>query len=82
MASNSKKVATTAMTGKQPSNNPTRQFLEETWLELRYKVTWPNRPQLIKATTVVLVVVILVALYVYLADIVFGYILKPLMGSH
>lgn len=81
MASNSKK-ATTVMSGKQPSNNPTRQFLEETWLELRYKVTWPTRPQLAKSTSVVLAVVVIVAIYVYLLDVAFGYILKPLMASH
>jgi preprotein translocase SecE subunit len=80
MASNSKKVTTAV--GKQPSNNPTRQFLDETWLELRYKVTWPNRAQLTKLTAVVLVVVVIVSVYVYVLDMAFGSILKPLMDSH
>ena len=54
-----------------------KQFLQETWLELRYKVTWPDpKTQLVKSTMVVLTVVVVVSIFIYLLDVAYGYVLR------
>jgi len=60
-----------------PKSNRMKQFLEETWVELRYKVTWPNpKTQLVRSTSVVLAVVVIVSIYIYLLDIFFAFVLR------
>jgi preprotein translocase SecE subunit len=61
------------------SANRTRQFLEETWVELRYKVTWSSKQQLLKSTSVVLTVVLIVSLFIYVLDTIFGAILRKFL---
>ena len=68
---NEKKAVATGSSGDR-----TKQFLHETWVELRYKVSWPNREQLIKSTCVVLVGVVIIALYVYVLDMSLGWVLR------
>jgi preprotein translocase subunit SecE len=65
-----------AIVPRDSSTGKLRQFLQETWVELRYKVTWPSRTQLIRTTMVVLSVVILVSLFIYIADMFFGFVLR------
>ena len=60
-----------------PSGNKMRQFLQETWNELRYKVTWPDpKTQLVKSTSTVLAVVVFCSAFIYVLDVVFGFVLK------
>ena len=56
----------------------TKQFFKEVRIELK-KVTWPTRKETMAATSVVLVVVFLVAPYLGLVDIVLNKALKLLM---
>jgi preprotein translocase subunit SecE len=58
------------------SGGKARQFLEEAWLELRYKVTWSSRQQLLKSTSVVLAVIVIVSLFIYVLDMVFAAVLR------
>lgn len=61
---------------RAPSANKVKQFLSETWVELRYKVTWPTRPQLIKSTSVVVTVVVIVSIFIYVLDMALGALLR------
>jgi preprotein translocase SecE subunit len=66
-----------AVMPRDSSSNRLKQFLEETWVELRYKVTWPNpRTELIRTTLVVLTVVILMSVFIYVLDMIFAFILS------
>jgi preprotein translocase subunit SecE len=56
---------------KAVQRNRGSQFLSEVIAELR-KVSWPGRGQLAQGTTVVLVVVAIVAVYVAIVDEIFG----------
>ena len=49
--------------------NATRVFLEESWAELQ-RVTWPDYEQLKNATFVIIVFSILVALIIFVMDLV------------
>ena len=60
---------------KQNIINRFRQFLGEVNIESR-KVVWPNRKELITSTTVVIVTVVLVALFIGVVD----FILSRLIG--
>lgn len=53
-------------------------FLRETWMELRWKTTWPKKDELIRSTLLVISVVLIVAAYIGLADIIVAAITKPL----
>lgn len=57
----------------------TRQFVEESWLELR-KVTWPDYGQLKNATLVIIVFTILVSLVIWLMDLSIRTIVDFLLG--
>jgi preprotein translocase subunit SecE len=72
MASNSRKAAV----AQARSTNRIKQFLEETWVELRYKVTWPAKTPLIRSTAVVLAVVVIVSVFIYILDTFFGFVLR------
>lgn len=51
--------------------NRTKRFLGEVNIEAR-KVVWPNRKELVASTTVVIVTVLLVAIFIGLMDFVFS----------
>ncbi len=70
------------MMAKRPQTPP-KQFLEEAWVELK-KTSWPTRDTLTKSTSVVLALVVSVALFVYVLDLVLQRIAVPLFtgGAH
>jgi preprotein translocase subunit SecE len=51
----------------QDSARGTKEFIEESWVELT-KVHWPSRKETYAATLVVIVVVILVSIYLAVVD--------------
>ncbi|MFA4858006.1 MAG: preprotein translocase subunit SecE [Candidatus Margulisiibacteriota bacterium] len=57
--------------------NKVTQFLRETLAELK-KVTWPDRKYVTVASTMILVIVILVAFFVMLVDFGFAEVFKIL----
>ncbi len=57
----------------------TTNFVEESWDELQ-RVTWPDWPQLKNATLVVIVFCILVALVIWIMDIVSRFVIDLIMG--
>ncbi|MCL5292327.1 MAG: preprotein translocase subunit SecE [Actinobacteria bacterium] len=52
-------------------------FLREVRIELT-KVSWPNRPEIVASTIVVLVAVTFFALYIGGIDLIFIYLIKAL----
>ena len=54
-----------------PGENRFTRFIREVRIEMG-KVTWPARPELIQATTVVLVAVTIAAVYIGLLDLVWS----------
>lgn len=54
-------------------------YLKEVQTEMR-KVAWPNRDELINSTSVVMVTVICVAIFIGLVDVIFNYVIVGLMG--
>lgn len=56
-------------------------FLRETWVELRWKTTWPNKQELVRFTAVVIAVVIIVAAYIGVADWVVANTTRLFYGS-
>lgn len=42
--------------------------IEESYTELRYKTSWPSRPQLIKSAVIVLIASIIIAAIIFLMD--------------
>ena len=79
-AKNAGKKKPAAKTGeKEPGLlQKIRQFFREVKVELK-KVTWPSRKETIASTSVVLVVVILVAVYLGVVDIILSRALKLLL---
>lgn len=59
---------------------PPKQFFQEAWTELK-KTSWPSREVLIKSTTVVLALVIAVAIWVGVIDVVLTRISNPLFNA-
>ena len=53
-------------------------FLRGVRSEMR-KVTWPNRAELISYTGVVIIFILIVAIYLGLADLVFTLMINPLL---
>ena len=47
-----------------------RDFLDEVWIELK-KSSWPTRKELIDSTFVVIVTVLILGIFVALADLIF-----------
>ncbi len=56
------------------------QFFQEAWVELK-KTTWPDREVLTKSTSVVLLLVVAVAIWVGGIDFVLGKITGPLFST-
>lgn len=54
-----------------------RQFYHEVKLEMK-KVSWPTRTEVMNTTIVVVIAVFFFAFYLFLADIVFTYLVKGL----
>lgn len=55
-------------------------FLREADIERR-KVVWPTRNETMQTTIVVIVLVLLCALVLFLADTVFGWLVRQLIGT-
>jgi preprotein translocase SecE subunit len=74
-------ISKKSATGAQRPSVPMRikQFLIEAWLELQ-KVLWPTKPEAIRLTLVVLGVIAVVALFVYIIDIVLSQLSGPLFN--
>jgi preprotein translocase subunit SecE len=47
-----------------------RRFISESWAELK-KVEWPNQPQVLQGTIVVIIACAIVGAYLWLADLAF-----------
>jgi preprotein translocase subunit SecE len=71
-------AATTAET--QAKDNKLARYFREVRAEMR-KVQWPNRKELIAYTNVTLLTVAVVAVFIFLVDLVFSGILKVLMRA-
>jgi len=55
------------------------QFLKEVQIELK-KVVWPTRKDTIASTTVVLILVIIIAIYLGLVDMGLSRIIRDILG--
>jgi len=67
-----------APTGKQNIVDKSLQFLREVRVELK-KVTWPSRKQTMGSTGVVLVLVIIIAAFLGLADIALSSLIRVVL---
>jgi preprotein translocase subunit SecE len=70
-----KKAAARSGEKEQSFIQKTRQFFREVKIELK-KVTWPSRKETLASTSVVLVLVVLVAIYLGAVDILLSRALK------
>ena len=50
--------------------------LEESYTELRYKTSWPTRPQLVKSAIIVLIASVIIALIILCMDQIVENIMK------
>jgi len=60
--------------------NRIRQFIKESWSELK-KVSWPNRTQVRNLTVLVFVISFVVGVYITIADTIFVYLIRFLTGT-
>lgn len=56
-------------------------FLQETWVEITRKTTWPTKPELVRSTSVVLATIIAVSLYLALCDVIMSQVSARLLGA-
>jgi preprotein translocase subunit SecE len=56
-----------------------RAFLTQTKIELR-KVVWPNKDETVKTTIMIIIAVIVVAIFLWLVDSLFSWIVSLLMA--
>ncbi len=61
-----------------PGPNPVVHYLSEIWYELK-KTNWPTRNELIKSVMIVIVTIVAVAIFLWLADKV-AYQLAQIIG--
>jgi preprotein translocase subunit SecE len=73
-------VAAGALFAFTPKGIATRDYLSESRFELR-KVIWPTRQETMRATLVILIVVIAMSLLLGLIDFILGGSVKLLLGS-
>lgn len=73
MAKTNKKPQETVGFGKKTGN-----FFKESYIETRYKVTWPTKQELKQLTNVVIFVIVLSGLYFGVLDFLFGKILNKI----
>ena len=52
-----------------------KQFRHDVWLEMK-KVSWPSRGEVVNTTIVVLIAIFFFAVYLFVADIVFSYVIS------
>lgn len=57
-----------------------RTFVQEAWAELR-RVQWPTRKEIRAATLVVLLLVSIVASFLFIVDTVLSWLLRIFLGS-
>lgn len=60
-----------------------KRFLKEVWTEVEPKggkVSWPNRKMILASTTVVIICVSIITLYIYIVDAVFILLINQLIG--
>ncbi|MEW6606833.1 MAG: preprotein translocase subunit SecE [bacterium] len=60
-----------------------KKFLNEVWTEVnpkQGKVSWPDRKTIIGSTAVVIICVLIITLYIYLADVIFIVVVNQLIG--
>ena len=55
-------------------------FLQEAWAEL-HKITWPAPKEIQAATWVVLLVVAIIALFLFLVDTALSWLLRIFLGN-
>jgi preprotein translocase subunit SecE len=55
-------------------------FVREVVAELK-KVAWPDRQEIVKLTAVVLIAIATFAVYIFVLDLVFGWVTRPLTGG-
>jgi len=55
---------------------------KESYTELIYKVSWPNRKELSSSAVVVLCASLLIALVVFLMDSAFEFVMKDIIYPH
>tara|TARA_B100001013_G_C24607069_1_gene441491 strand:+ start:1023 stop:1418 length:396 start_codon:yes stop_codon:yes gene_type:complete len=60
-------------------NPKTSDYLIETELEMR-KVNWPTKQELIGSTGVVIACVVILSVYIFLNDLVIGFVLKDIFS--
>ena len=53
-------------------------FFKESYVETRYKVTWPSKQELRQLTNVLIFVIVLSGLYFGLLDFIFGKIISKI----
>ncbi len=71
----SQQAATKAQTAQAPRGNRFRRYLREVKVEMS-KVTWPNRAEVVQATSVVIVAVVIAAAYIGALDFIWSSIVK------
>lgn len=50
--------------------------LEESYVELRYKTSWPTKQQLLKSAVIVLIASVIIALIIFFMDYIIELIMK------
>ena len=53
-------------------------YLQDTYDELKHKVTWPTWSELQNSSIVVLIAAVIIALIIYLMDVAFSGVMKVL----
>lgn len=54
--------------------------LQESYTELRYKTSWPTRPQLFKSAIIVLIASVIIALVVLCMDQIVDHLMEFIYG--
>jgi preprotein translocase subunit SecE len=66
--------------GAQRTRGGARGFVAESWAELK-KVEWPGQSQVIQATVVVLIAVLIVGAFLYVTDQIWKPVVQWLIGQ-
>lgn len=54
--------------------------IEESYAELRYKTSWPTKKQLIKSAIIVMIASVIIALIIFIIDLVFRNLTEVVYG--
>lgn len=54
--------------------------IEESYGELRYKTSWPTKKQLIKSAIIVMIASVIIALIIFVIDLVFKNLMSWIYG--